>query len=145
MGHVADNRGVAYSGLNMIFNGDTGSKYWYSYLVGDNRSSAVQSGSNGNAYVTNFGFDIMGGPTSSSSYTGFDMIDIYDYANTSKNTTVLNRMGWADANNTGYVIRSLAGKHQGFWNDTSVVSSITITTPFGPFRNTQYTLYGIKD
>jgi hypothetical protein len=145
VGRCADNRNVAYSGINITLNGDSGGNYWFSYLVGDNRSSSTSAGSYNNDWTTSFGFNVMGGPTSSGSYAMFSMLDFYDYADTSKKTTVMHRFGWGDAANTSYVIRSLTGKEQGFWNSTSAVSSITITTPFGPFRNTEYTLYGIKD
>lgn len=144
-GHSADNRNVAYSGINIIFNEDTGSNYWSSYLSGDNRANTTSVGSWGNTYSTSLGFNNMGGPTSSSAYTMFSLMNIFDYADTTKLTTINHKNGWGDAANTSYVIRSTHQREQGFWNNTNKVSSITITTPFGPFRNTEWVLYGIKD
>ena len=145
IGTMADNRGVAYSGINITFNNDSGGNYWFSLLNADNRSGSVYSGSYGTTWANNFGFSTMGGVTSSGSFTCGYVMDIFDYADTSKKTTIIDKAGWGDASNGGYVIRSLFAKEAGFWNNTAAVNQMTITTPFGPFRNTEVSLYGIKD
>jgi hypothetical protein len=76
-------------------------------------------------------------------YTDFggSIVDILDYANTSKNKTVRTLTG-ADRNGNG-----LIGLRSGYWNSTAAVSSISIIATSGSTGFAQYSsfaLYGVK-
>jgi len=119
------------------FNGDSSNNYSRHQLTGDG-SSTISAG----YYPENVVFL---GTTSAASSTanvfGVGVIDILDYANTTKNKTVRGLDGY-NANGSGIVeLRSHS------WNSTSAVTSITIANySSGDFfkAGTNFALYGIK-
>lgn len=122
--------------VGIRFNSDTGSNYSQHYLSGDG-SAASASGAASSSYVS-----IGVGPgTSTSNMFGVSIIDIHDYASTTKNKTV-RAAGGADTNNTGI---SAVRLWSGAWYNTNAISSLTIY-PFGDAMNTGtvFALYGIK-
>ncbi len=117
------------------FNGDTGANYAWHWLNG-NGASAAASGSGGSTegYVEEFT-----GNTATASIFGAAVIDILDYASTSKNKTVRALAG-NDRNGSGrlYVYSDL-------WASTSAITTITLPVNSGNWA--QYTtaaLYGVK-
>jgi hypothetical protein len=119
------------------FNGVTLAAYSYHELTG---SGSNPAGAAGSASVT--GPRICNYPAASStaSMFGAGIIDILDYANTSKNTTYRSSNG-NDQNGSGYSIL-----FSGAWYDTNAVTSILIGDNSGG-NFVQYTsaaLYGIK-
>ena len=74
-----------------------------------------------------------------STYPTAAIVDIHDYASTSKNKTVRS-IGGLDENSSGEVTLQ-----SGVWRNTSSIDSISILTPGQNFTtNTVFSLYGIK-
>jgi hypothetical protein len=111
------------------FNGDTTTtNYRYHFLVGD--GSTASAGSAQNAYS---------GSYNSTTYTGVGVLDILDYANTSKNKTTRELSGFdANGSGTAYMFSNL-------WMNTAAINSITLTLNSGNYSTgTIIALYGIK-
>ena len=73
---------------------------------------------------------------------GVSIVDIHDYASSTKNTTVRSLVGW-DSNNDvdGGYIRLTSG----LFNNTASVTSISLVDLGGNFTTTStFALYGIK-
>jgi hypothetical protein len=122
-------------GANIRFNGDSAANYAFHELRGD--GTTVSTGS-GTAQTSG----LVGAGTPVTSFYGASIIDIVDYASTSKNKTVRTVYG-VDSNNTaGQTIRSSST----LWMSTAAVNSVTIFND----ANVKYTagttiaLYGIK-
>lgn len=118
---------------NLRLNADSGSNYSRHYLYGGG-SSAV--GAAGSANQTSVGVLY----NESTTYASVAVIDILDYASTTKNKTIRSLNGW-DANGSGYVFL-----YSGSWmNSSSAINSLTFTPDGGSLaQNSQFTLYGVK-
>jgi hypothetical protein len=129
--------------FNINFNSDTGSNYSYHTF------DAQGSGSGGTGYGASETFiDISmatGSAATGSIFTG-TVIDILDYANTSKYKSVRGTSGYdnnsGSANLQGYVSFS-----SGNWMNTNAITSIKLTPRYGTnfVQYSQFALYGIKD
>jgi hypothetical protein len=126
-----------YTILN--FNGDTGNNYSWHYVMGD--GSNPYSG--GNSATGSIRFDQVRGGTNSNSYPQITVMDILDYANTSKNKTT-RALDGGDGNGTGGV-----SLNSGAWYNTAAITSIVLSSYssgaaslFG--TNSSFALYGIK-
>ncbi len=122
----------------IIFNSDSGNNYSVHTLRGS--GAAVTS----DAYTTRANMLYFGTPRSAAGVANMfsaSIVDILDYANTSKYKTIRVLAG-ADVNNqTGTTF----GLSSGSWRSTSAVTSITIgTSGFNFAQYTQFALYGIK-
>ena len=118
----------------MQFNSDTGSNYTRHRLVG-NGSAASAS-----AFVPATSLYV-GDANSASDTTYCDVciIDIHDYASTTKNKTERHFQG-LDKNGSGSL--SLAS---GLWINTSAITTISIFLTSGNFTtDSQFALYGVK-
>jgi hypothetical protein len=121
----------------MRFNSDTGSNYSYHYLVG-NGVSALSGGAATQtaAYIGTITDSGSGGAPLTFS-TG--IIDILDYANTNKNTTI-RQFGNYDDNGGGQL-----GLYSSLWQNTAAVSRIDLTVDSTTFSQyTKFALYGMK-
>jgi len=130
------NRGsVSYDGAQMRINGDTASNYSAHNLTGT--GSAASSSSSLTTYMQ---LPWVGFGTTTGSNWGGSIIDILDYANTSKFKTI-RALGGADGNGSGYVTLT-----SGNWRSTSAITSITFVPDGGTTwsQYTQFALYGIK-
>jgi hypothetical protein len=131
-------RGIARStssecDVKVQLNGDTGSNYAYHRMYG----TGASTGADGSASQTTMFY--CGRINASTSVFGANIIDILDYTNTNKNTTLRALMGF-DANGSGYV--SLGS---GLWMNTNAVTSIKLIPHAGNFAEySQFALYGIK-
>jgi len=131
-------RGIARStstecDIKVQLNSDTGSNYAYHRLYGTGSSV----GADGTASQTTMFY--CGRINASSSVFGANIIDILDYKNTNKNTTLRTLMGF-DANGSGY-----ASLGSGLWMNTNAVTSIKLIPHAGNFAQySQFALYGIK-
>ena len=125
------------------------SQWFYMQLNSDtasNYNSHQLYGTGASAVATNNASDAirLGGSVRSSAASQMfttHVIDILDYANTSKNTTVRSFSGW-DTNNTttGVVWHS-----SGLWRSTSAVTSIRLGIVVENFtQHSTFALYGIK-
>lgn len=121
-------------GLQVRFNGDTtGTNYGY-HFVYSNGSTFVASGAQ-DSHVIGF---INSSNYGSTVYSA-NIIDIYDYASSSKYKTTKSFSGF-DGNSAGYVILS-----SGHWRNNNAISSITFTPWNGNFsQHSRIDLYGIK-
>ena len=123
--------------LNMRINGDTGSNY-------SNHTMQTYGGSSLNAdpYV-NFAYVYQAGrvvmPNSNAAFYAATIIDILDYRNTNKNTTM-----------TGFTESISSGNYLSFysvlWDDTAAVTSILLYPPSSAsfVADTTMTLYGLN-
>ena len=120
------------SGANYNFlrvNSDTGSNYSFHQLTGDGSSAGSTGGNSNLVYINNFS----GGQPASA------VVDILDYANTSKYKT-LKSLGGSDSNGAGYV-----QFRTGLWMNTAAITSITFTVDGGSYSTgSKFALYGIK-
>ena len=122
------------------FNSDTGNNYTLHRLYGDG-SSATASGSvtgdTGGQFFVDFAEADNG---SAANIHGVAIIDIIDYANTSKYKTVRMFSG-TDLNSSGRIYLSSA-----LWVSTSAINSITFEDPTanGFTTSSTFALYGIK-
>ena len=136
---ISRNTGGSQSyAIYLTFNGSSSGYAWH-YLKG-NGSAASASGAASEVNINLQNADA--GGTSTASTVGASIIDIHDYANTTKNKTVRAITG-TDANtaSTGFAI-SLGS---GLWANTNAISSITITNGYDFFStSTSFSLYGIK-
>lgn len=128
--------------IGLQLNGDTSANYPVHYLQGDG-SSATAYGANAAFGQTQIDIQAAGARwTSGTTTCNVAIIDIQDYASTTRNKTV--RYFAGVDNNTG----TTAGKvavGSGLWLSTSAVTSLTLLPYATAFAsNTVFSLYGIK-
>lgn len=123
-----------YDSLYATFNSDTGSNYSQHFLRGN--GSAAQAGGSASQTSTTLGGIEQGG--NAANIFGAGVIDVLDYANTSKYKTVRSLFGY-DANGSGYIVLA-----SGLWQSTSAITSITMTPVNGIAQYSSFALYGIK-
>ena len=123
--------------LTMRFNGDTGSNYVYHALEGNGSAASAYGYTAGNA-GTIFSNNITGTVLT---YPNVIIVDIADYASTTKNKTVRVFAG-ADKNGTGGTVQLLSN----LWLSTAAINSITVRDPtsLSWSATTTISLYGIK-
>lgn len=126
-----------YVDFRLTANSDTGSNYASHFLYGT--GSAV--GATGYSSAANIRLDSGGGNgLTTFQYDAF-VIDVLDYANTSKYKTFKMFSG-SDYNTTGGQIYIGSG----LWQSTSAINSLTFTAVSGTYANPSYfSLYGIKE
>ena len=127
--------------LEYRFNSDSGANYIDHFLLSNNTSAPIAGGVTGRTACYTFdtntqqrGFN--GDPAKASVF----IIDIHDYANTSKNKTVRAIGGW-DGNGSGFV-----GLGSNLWLSTAAINRIDFSVPFSTLLQpgTTMALYGIK-
>lgn len=133
-----DTSGSGSAGLSIRFNSDTGSNYAYHRLYTDGSTIYATGSAN-----TTFGIlnnACAGNASGIANMMGVGIVDIHDYASTSKTKTVRNFSG-GDFNGSGGV-----GLGSTLWNSTSAITSISIIAPGTTNFTTSSTfaLYGIK-
>jgi hypothetical protein len=123
---------------NMQFNSDTGSNYSYHELYGSGAGGG-QAGAGANQTRVFLHGNAPAATALASSF-GVAVMDILDYANTSKykTTRCLNGM---DVNGSGgYILLD-----SGSWQNTNAITSIQIAPNSGNFAQySSFSLYGIK-
>ena len=126
---------VAY--VDYTFNGVGGSSYSSHYLFGNGSTAGANAGNGSSAssmYLNEFP------TTSNSNIFGAFILDILDYADTTKNKTT-RAIGGNDKNGSGVVALS-----SGLFMSTNAISSITFTpqSSAGVGQYSSFALYGIK-
>ena len=117
--------------FTLAFNADTGANYYRHYLYGD--GTLAYAGANANSSFVGFQAGI------SANIFGVNVIDVLDYTNTNKNTTVRTLAGM-DRNGSGDI-----ALYSGLWNNTAAITSITIYPPSGTISQySSFALYGVK-
>ena len=119
---------------SMVFNGDTSANYSTGYLYGTGASVATA-----HTASTSFGYFIDGnGSGTLSNVFASGVVDIPDYAVTSKYKTARGLSGW-DANGSGFNFLTSSN-----WRSYAPITSITITCGQGNFaQNSHFALYGL--
>jgi hypothetical protein len=122
------------------FNSDTGANYVQHLLVG-NGSSAQSFAATGQNFIK--GVAYAAGNTATSNIVGNGVLDILDYTNTNKNTTIraLAGMDLNEANTTAQM-----QFWSGLWLNTAAITSIQIKSNVSASisQHSQFALYGIK-
>lgn len=134
--YIAKDNSVGTTGsrsMDMQFNSDTAANYAYHTLYGTG-ATATSTGTGSVSSISILG--IPGNGVTANMF-GAGIIDILDYANTSKNKTVKTFAG-TDLNNTSGAV----ALDSGLWRSTAAVSSIQIITTF--VAGSIFALYGIK-
>jgi len=133
-GGTKDTAGPNYYSCAVQFNSDTTSANYATHILQGNGSSASANG-----YTATGGIYSPVNPGSSSTYFGAAVLDILDYASTSKNTTVRSLDGH-DQNGSG-VVRIVSG----VWLSSSAVTSIKILAGNTAFaQHSTLALFGVK-
>ena len=123
--------------IQLTINSDTGTNYAYHNLWGDGSSANASGSATTDKIVIGNG---MAGNSMTSGVMGVGLLDIQDYASTTKNTTSRIFCG-IDTNTTTGAVRLMSG----LWINTNAVSSLTFTANNGNFgTDTTFALYGIK-
>ena len=127
--------------MKVRLNADSGTNYSQHYLLGTGASASAggaASQTSGEAgyipFTSNFGY--------STDRFGAAVIDLLDYANTSKNTTTRSFWGFDfnfDGSTPGWV-----GLSSSAWLSSSAVTSITFTTTNNFAQFTTAALYGLR-
>jgi hypothetical protein len=119
------------------FNGDTATNYSIHTLTGNGASAGTAGSAGANQPYINCG--IKTGSSDLANTFGVAVIDILDYADTTKNKTVRTLSG-VDLNGSGYAWMS-----SGAWRNTSAITKIVLTAEVASFvQYSQFTLYGVK-
>ena len=132
---VRSTQAATETGINVRLNSDTGSNYAWHYLFGDGASVAASAG----ATQTSLNFVNVAGANATASSFAVGVLDILDYANTSKYKTLRLLQGW-DGNGSGRVNLS-----SGLWRSTSANNAIEFYPSSGNWAQySSFALYGIK-
>ena len=123
--------------LTITFNSDTATNYSHHRLIGD-AGGGVTAG--GTANATGMFGPRSNGNTATASCFGAGIIDILDYASTSKNKTIRVFSG-NDGNFSGGSYTT--GLLSGLWRSTSAVTSVTITASGNFVSGSTFALYGM--
>lgn len=129
--------GVTYTYLKLRFNGVAGTSYSFHGTVSDG-STATSFGFTGQSYAEG---NYLAASTATTNVQGAIVMDILDYTNTNKFTTVRS-IGGTDNNGSGRIAISSS-----VFQDATAISQILVATPGGEnFDNgTTIALYGIKE
>lgn len=122
--------------LRLRFNSDSGTNYTNHTLEGN--GSVVQAAGNASGVITGI---FVASLIDTANMFNAMIIDIHDYASTTKNKTVRIFSG-KEKNASG----GSSGVHSGLWLNTSAVTSISLYIPTNTLTNgTSFALYGIKE
>lgn len=123
--------------LDITFNGDTGGNYVYHNLTGDGATATAGASSTSTTFIR---IGAGAGRANETNICSVSIIDIHDYASTTKNKT-MRRFGGFDKNASGGFIVL----NSGLWMSTSAITSIEIASTGGNFTTANvFSLYGIK-
>jgi hypothetical protein len=113
------------------FNSDTGSNYTRHRIFGNGTTATASGSANTTFIILNEG--------STSTLPNTFIVDVADYASTTKNKTVRSFSG-IDQNGSGNV-----GLFSGVWRNTAAITSVTVFLNSGNYDTTSViSLYGIK-
>jgi len=134
----SDRSASSVDGFRLTFNSDTASNYSHHYMWGSTSSASAGRFTGTRLNLQNMLADDAGETPAANFSTG--IIDILDYRNANKNTTVMALLGTA-----GTTLWSTVSFESGLWDDTSAVTSILLDQVNGPnfMRGSEFTLYGI--
>jgi hypothetical protein len=121
------------------FNSDSGSNYSYHALYGADTSSALSMGGSSQTYA----FLPSAGVASNSSANVFGpgIIDVLDFASTTKNKTIRALAGFNGTASANYSRISLSSN---VWLSTSAITSITLSNSVLLTSGSRFSLYGLR-
>jgi hypothetical protein len=125
-----------YNSILIQFNGDTASNYSFHQLAGNNETTSG-AGTASATYMVATGYPY---GSAVDSYPTGAIVDIHDYASTTKFKTIRSFAGW-DHNVTA---SSEVCLHSGNWRNTAAVTSIRVWSSVNFGTGTSIALYGIK-
>lgn len=124
--------------INVRPNDDSGSNYAIHSLRGDG-STVTADGYTAQPQGLPWAAAVRSGSSNTNTY-GVMILDIHDYASTTKYKT-LRMFSGGDVNGTGGVV----SLDSALWQSTSAITSLTLRADYTAFAsNTQFALYGIK-
>jgi len=128
----------AYNEIRLRLNGDTGSNYSSHVLWGRDNGSVGAEGYASAGSILIYSAFVEG---TTNTFPNVGIIDVIDYASTTKNKTIRTFAG--SENNNLINPRSMIQLTSGAWLSTSAANSVTIfTVPYA--TGTTISLYGIK-
>ena len=145
-GIAQDNRATYNtSGLYMELNGDSGTNYSDHYLQASWVAGATTAMSGGDVNSPHMAWIAQITSTVATSVFGAFIIDVLDYADTTKFKTARSLTG-ADANAEVAGYRPVPRLASGSWRNTNAVTSIKFASMFGTTisQYSQFTLYGCR-
>jgi hypothetical protein len=117
-------------------NGDTGTNYAFHWLRGTGSVNATGSTSSANMRLVPSSIDM------DSTYPTVAIMDIHNYASSTKNKTI---RSFGGSDGADYFASGTVALLSGLWLNTNAVTSITISLGAGNFStNSTFALYGIK-
>ena len=129
---VSARHSAATTAVQVNLNSDSGANYIRHAFVGNGTTVSSTAGQ------TQTYLGIGNIPTTANTFYT-TVLDILDYASTTKTKTTRNFYGY-DSNGTGEV-----GQRANNWNGTGAITSIVFTLPSGNFAQySQFALYGIR-
>jgi hypothetical protein len=132
----SDNANGTYLGVRL--NGDTGANYARHQLAGTG-SAATARAATGSTVAIATATEVVLPGNGTANLFGAQIVDILDYADTSKNTT-LRAFGGFDANGSGNVLLMSS-----LWIDTSAVTSVTLMSGGDTWaQHSTFALFGVK-
>jgi hypothetical protein len=141
-GNVRDTRATAWSTVFARYgynNGtiDSSNSYAFNYTYGYNTTVGDGGGS---SQTTMYFPDGTAGAQAPANTYGFFIVDIYDYANTTK-PKIAKAIGAIDTNSTAGAIELVSN----FWNKTNAITDVYLYPPSGSWVvGSVISLYGIK-
>ena len=128
--------------LRFQLNGDTGANYASHYLYGSG-SSAAAEGRSASTVIFNAPGNLATSNSSVSNIYSVGILDIIDYASTSKTKTIRHISG---LNYNGATTGEIIALQSGLWNSTAATTSLTIlnSDSLGFVSTSSFALYGIK-
>ena len=122
----------------LTFNADTGNNYSFHYMYG---TSTLKGAGRVASQVLKLYRITTAKPSVDSALYGTICLDILDYRNTNKNTTIQS-IGSGPQSSPYLVINFQSG----LWDNTAAVTSIALTLSSGDdyARGSEFTLYGLK-
>jgi hypothetical protein len=137
----SDRSSSSVDGLQIDFNDDghPSTAYSYHWMRGSSTTASAGGLASGRLRLQNMLADDAG-ETPAANF-GVAIIDILDYRNANKNTTVMALMG-----TTGTTLWSTVSFESGLWDNTDAVTKILLDQVNGPnfMRGSEFTLYGLK-
>lgn len=128
-----------FTDANIYFNGVRGTSYTYHVLRGTGSAAeAAQATSQANSFI----LKSVSGASIASNIMGVAIVDIHDYASTTKNTTIRAFSG-GDSNSASN--SAGVGIGSGLFINTDAITSVSLQTDGGNWTTQSvFSLYGIK-
>jgi hypothetical protein len=143
--NVQTNRAATFqSQLAITFNNDTSANYGFQslYTAGFSTMSSNSAATGNTSTGNNYMYAGLTQHWNSGSYnnSAWNIIDIAEYANTSKYKTLYSLAGTVGPN----AVQASTWFDQSYWLSTSAINRIDITSAYSYNSGTTFALYGIK-